>query len=376
MSQVTDEYFRTIVSEFQAGSPEIDVIGGDVIWGAEFAANGWIADLSQQLYTDYEPQVPDAFLQAAMSTVSYQNSLWGVPWFSDVGMLYYRKDLLEDAGFGQAPATWDGLKDMAKQVRDQTGTQYGFVFQGAQYEGGVVNGAEYIWNAGGSILEGNISTAQSGTPLVLSPNFISIDNPDSVQGLRTERSMITDNVAPQDVVTFIERDCWRNFLNGDAVFMRGWPFMYALAAEDFAQVNQDQIGIANLPVEEEGLRSWSCLGGWNMYVNAASDKKDAAWEFIKFMTAPEQQKFRALEGSFLPTLVSLYEDQEILNQAPVIDLSREIIVDNARSRPVTPYYSIISERLGQGFNASLRGEVEPQQVVQQLQDELENIIQG
>lgn len=375
MSEVTDEYFDTLVSDFQSGGGDIDVIGGDVIWGAEFASNGWIEDLSRRMYSDYSPQVPDAFLNASISTVSFQNSLWGVPWFADTGLLYFRQDLLEDAGFGQAPATWDGLKDIADQVKQQAGTQYGLVFQGAEYEGGVVNGAEFIWNAGGEIMVGNVSVMSSDSPRTLSPNVVTIDNPNAVQGLQTERSMITDDVAPQAVTEYREQQTYENFLNGDAVFMRGWPFMYALAAGDQYQVNQDQIGIAPLPVGTEGQQSWSCLGGWNMYINAASDKQDAAWEFIKFMTAPEQQRFRAREGSFLPSLTSLYEEQEVLNNAPVIEQARDIIVNNTRSRPVTPYYSIISRRLAGGFHSSLTGETDPEQVVQNLSEEMQNIIE-
>ena len=161
-SEVTDEYFRNLVSDFRAGGGDADVIAGDVVWAAEFAQEGWIEDLSRRMYSDYSPQVPDAFLPAPLSTVSYQNKLWGVPWFTDAGLLYYRQDLLDEAGLGQPPTTWDGLKDIADQVKQQSGTKYGLVFQGAEYEGGVVNGAEFIWNAGGNILTGNISTSQSG----------------------------------------------------------------------------------------------------------------------------------------------------------------------------------------------------------------------
>lgn len=374
-SSVTDEYFQSLVSDFGAGAePPVDVIAGDVVWAAEFAQNGWIEDLSRRMYSDYEPQVPDAFLNGAMSSVSYRNSLWGVPWFTDVGLLYYRRDLLDDAGLGQAPTTWSGLKEIANEIKEQAGTRYGFVFQGADYEGGVVNGAEFIWNAGGEILVGNVTALDSDRPRSLDPNVVTINTPRSVQGLTTERSMITDDVAPQEVTDYREQDSYEAFLNGDAVFMRGWPFMYALAARQEFPVSPDQVGIAALPVEEEGLQSWGCLGGWNMYMSSASQNKDAAWEFIKFMTAAEQQKYRALEGSFLPTLTSLYEDQEILNQVPVIDLAGNTVLDNARARPITPFYSDISRRLASGFNASLSGETDPEQVIQNLQGELENII--
>lgn len=375
-SEVTDEYFSSLVSDFDAGAePAVDVIAGDVIWASEFASNGWIRDLSNRLYRDYEPQVPDAFLRAPISSVSFQNRLWGVPWFTDAGLLYYRRDLLEEAGFEQPPTTWQGLTDMADEVVGQTDTQQGFVFQGANYEGGVVNALEFIWNAGGSVLEGNISTSAPGTPVSLSPNFVSINSEASVRGLQTERRLVADGIAPEQVADFQEQQSYEAFLNGDAVFMRGWPFMYALAEGDEFSVNQDQIGLAALPVASEGQRSWSCLGGWNMYMSSATSNADAAWEFITFMTAAEQQRFRATEGSFLPTLMSLYEDQDLLGQVPVMEQAGNVIRENARSRPVTPYYSNMSSRLAGGFHASLSGETEPQQTVQNLENELRNIIE-
>ena len=374
-SEVTDEYFRSLVSDFEAGSGSVDVIAGDVIWSAELADSGWIEDLSGRMYSDYSPQVPDAFLNGAISSVSYQNRLWGVPWFTDVGVLYYRTDLLEEAGMSDPPTTWSGLTDIANQVKEQSGTQYGFVFQGADYEGGVVNGLEYIWNAGGDVLEGNISTSAPGTPVSISPNFVAIDSQSSVQGLQTQRGLVSDEVAPQEVAEYRESESNDAFMAGDAVFQRGWPFMFATYGTGDSNISQDQVGIAPLPVQNEGQQSWSCLGGWNMYMSASSQDKDAAWEFIKFMTAPEQQKFRANEGSFLPTLSSLYEDQELVNNVPVIEPARDIVRNDARSRPVTPYYSVVSTRLAQGFNASLTGDKDPERAVEDLQNEMQNIIE-
>ena len=95
--------------------------------------------------------------------------------------------------------------------------------------------------------------------------------------------------------------------------MRNVPRMYALASDPAeSRIEPLVIGIAALPVAEEGLRSYSCLGGWNLFMNANSRNPDAAWEFIQFMAAPEQQKFRAIEGSVLPTRQALYEDREVL----------------------------------------------------------------
>lgn len=373
-SRVTNDYFRSLVSDFEAGGGDVDVIGGDVIWATEFADNGWIEDISRRLYTDYPRDVPGAFLDAQVSSVSWRNRLWGVPWFSDAGLLYYRRDLLEESGFDAAPATWEGLKEMASQVAEESGTRHGFVFQGDGYEGGVVNGMEFVWSAGGQVLSTSSVQAVPGQPVSASPNQVEVDSPESAEGLSLERGMIEDGVSPEEVTGYRELESQEAFFAGDAVFLRGWPYMYALAGEGDVEVGQDQVGIAQIPVASEGNQSYSCLGGWNMYINAASGKQDAAWEFIKFATAPEQQRFRALEGSFLPTLTELYDDQEIVNEVPVIELGGDIIADNLRARPASPSYSQLSQRMAARFNECLSGELEPEQTVETLQAEMENLL--
>ena len=143
MPSDTGAYFDQLRTQFQAGGGEIDVILGDVIWPAQFAANGWIMNLSDR-FTD-----TDEFLPGPMQSNTYDGKVYGVPWFTDAGMLYYRQDLLEEAGFSEPPATWEELEEMAQKTAQDTGTR--FVFQGAEYEGGVCNGCEYIWSHGGNV---------------------------------------------------------------------------------------------------------------------------------------------------------------------------------------------------------------------------------
>jgi len=353
----TGQYFDQLRTEFQAGGGDIDVISGDVIWPAQFAANGWIMDLSDR-FPESERQ---KFLPATIEANTWEGAIYGVPWFSDVGMLYYRTDLLEQSGIGEPPATWEELKQMAEQVRQETGTKYGFVFQGAEYEGGVVDGLEYIWTHGGDVLDGN--------------NVV-IDSPESAAGLATERSMVTDGVTPQAVVNYAENESHATFLNGDAVFIRNWPYMYGLAADPAqSKIKQEQIGVAPIPAGEGG-QSFGGLGGWNLFINAASqDKVDAAWTLIQYLSAPEQVRSRQLQGGpGIPTYKSLYNDQELLNKVPVVALAKEA-AQTAKPRPVSPYYSDMSLEMAEQFNASLKGDISPEQAVGTLQNQLQNIIE-
>jgi multiple sugar transport system substrate-binding protein len=357
MPSDTGQYFDQMRTEFQAGGGDIDVIGGDVIWPAQFAANGWIVDLSDR-FTD-----TDAFLPGPMQANTYDDKVWGVPWYTDAGLLYYRKDLLEKSGFSEGPKTWEELKQMALKIKQDSGIKAGFVFQGAEYEGGVCNGCEYIWTHGGNVLDPE------------DPSKVVIDSPESAAGLQTYHSMIEEGAAPRAVLQYKEDESHAAFLRGDAIFMRNWPYVYALLSiPQESEIDPEQVGVAQIPVAS-GNQSYSTLGGWNFFINAASDKQEEAWEFIKFMTDPEQLKTNALEGSRLPPRRSLYEDQEVLEKVPVARLGKEAIIENSTPRPVSPYYSDMSLELAQQYNAALAGEVSPEQAVQTLQNDLQSIIE-
>ena len=241
--------------------------------------------------------------------------------------------------------------------------RFGFVFQGAEYEGGVCNGLEYIWTHGGDILDPE------------DPSKVVVDSPESVAGLERAKRMIGSGVSTQAVLSYKEDESHAAFIRGDAVFLRNWPYVYALLGDPKeSNVKPDQVGIAELPVEE-GSQSYSALGGWNFFINAASDKQDQAYEFIRFMTDPEQQVTNASQGSRLPTRRSLYEDQEIIDSVPVARLGKETIIQNARPRPVSPFYSDMSLEMAKQFNASLAGDLPPQEAVGALQSRLEEIVE-
>ena len=357
MPSDTDSYFNQLRTELQAGASPIDIIGGDVTWPAQLAENGWILDLSGR----FKPQMRQKYVDAAIQSVSYKNGIWGVPFFTDAGLMYYRKDLLDKSGISKPPQTWGEFKGVAKQVRDESGTKYAFVFQGAEYQGGIVDAMEYVWSHGGNALN---SKNQS----------VVINKPDSVNGLKTERSMITDGVAPQIVTIYKEPETAAAFLNGETVFARNWPYMYGLISDPTqSSLKLDQVGISAIP-HSGGFQSYSGLGGWNMYLNAASkNKADAAWEFMMFVTSPTIARSRAINGGFLPPLKSLYEDQSILQKVPVARFAKNAL-QSAKPRPVSPYYSDLSIVMSQKFAQTLRGGAQPKQAAQSLAAEMRNVI--
>ena len=356
MPAVSTDYFDQLQSELQTGRSEIDVIGGDVIWPAQFAANGYLVDLSDRVSAEEKAR----YLDGPIGSVEYDGKTWGLPWFTDAGMFFYRRDLLEDSGYSDPPATWDEMKEMAQRVKSDAGTKFGYVFQGSPDEGGVVDALEHVWNAGGDVLDGD---------------RVVIDSPEAAEGLEIRRSLISDGVAPVATGDWTTQESVASFTNGDAVFMRNWPFTYGLLSNpQDSRVRPEQVGVATIPVSERGNRSFSGLGGWNFMVNATSeDKIEPIWTFIQWMNAREQQRYWALEGSFLPTLKSLYDDREVLEKVPVAELGREAL-QNARPRPISPYYSDMSLQMADKFNAAVKGEIGTDEALGQLQQELQEIV--
>jgi multiple sugar transport system substrate-binding protein len=352
----TQEYFDRLKTELQAGGTETDVFGGDVPWTAELAENGWIADVSSRF-----PEAEQSeFLKGQIQSLTFEGKIWGKPWYADAGLLFYRKDLLERSGFSEPPKTWDELKEMAERVVQDSGTRYGFVFQGANNETGVCNGLEYIWTHGGEVLEGE---------------KVIIESPGSVAGLTTEQSMISEGVAPQAVANYTLLESETAFVNGDAVFCRNWPYMYGVVFDPAeSKIKPEQVSVAPLPVGEGHSQTASCLGGWNMLISASSEMQDEAWEFVQFMSSEETQKKQTLSVFTLPTLNALYEDREVLETVPVIRTGKEAL-QNARPRPVSPYYSQMSREMAEQFNQVLTGATSPDEAVETLQNELRQIIQ-
>ena len=368
MPRESDAYFAELVAELEGGDSDIDVFGADVVWTAELADNDLVVDLTSRFRDDYDA---DDFVAPALSSASYELRQWGVPWYTDAGVLLYRADLLADAGYDAPPATWDELRTMAATVTGNTDVEHGFVFQGADYEGGVVNLLEHIWSFGGRVLTTRASVAGAFGQNVMAPNVIVIDSSRTAEGLDHARELVVDGTTPAEVVDYREVESDLLFAEGDAVFLRSWPLAVAVATAGGLDI--DQIGVAPLPVAREGDPSFSALGGWNLMVNDDSAFPSAAWTFIRYMTDAEQQRVRAEDGAFLPTLEALYDDDALAAAQPVLEVGRTAVED-ARLRPVSPLYSEISPLLSAGFQDVLIGEASGQEVASRLQGDLDALI--
>lgn len=350
------EYFNQVRTELQAGSEDLDVIGIGGIWPAPLGVPGLIAELGDRL-TNTDP-----FLPGAVAINTYDGKLYGAPWYTDAGLLYYRKDLLEQGGFAGPPKTWAELETMAQEIRASTGIAAGYLLQGAETPAGAINAIEFIYTSGGNVLD------------PADPSKVAVNSPEALRGLRIERGLIDKGIAPQAVTTYGEQECEAAFLRGDAVFMRNWPGSYEPAADPArSALALEQVGVGELPVAEAGLQSRAVQSGIQLAINATSRNPEAAWALIAHMIAPEQQKAFALRAGQLPTLSGLYEDQELVRQMPIIGLGQQALA-HSQPRPVTPYIFEMSNLIAERVTTMLSGGASPEETAETLQEELQEII--
>jgi len=348
----TDEQHQFYAINLQAKSSDFDVFAMDVIWGAEFARAGWLLEMDDLLPTAEREQ----FFQGPIEAVTYRGALYGVPWFIDAGVLYYRKDLLAKYG-ASPPRTWDDLVRIAKQVIAKEPDLYGFVWQGKQYEGLVCNALEYLWSNGGDVL-------RNGTVVV--------NSTENRRALGFMRELIdTHGVTPPLVTTATEEPARRIFGAGKAVFLRNWPYAWTLFQQPGSAV-QGRVGITRLP-HFEGGRSAATLGGWQLAVNRFSKHPAAAERLVRFLTLPAGQKALAMAYGLNPTRKALYQDATLRAAQPALPVLYTVF-EGARPRPVTPEYARISQVMQSEFSAVIAGIKAPGAALETAQHQIEDIL--
>jgi len=371
MSPENDVHHQELIDDLTSNAGGIDLMASDVVWTAELAKNRWVEDLTDRFYDAFERE---AFLATPLESATYRLRIWGVPWYADAGLLFYRKDKLSESGFTGPPQTWDELQEMARKVMGDSETPYGYVFQGAEYEGGTVNAAEFIWSAGGELMTGQVTVTGLVMTGVTETDVVKVGSDEAARGLDIARRLIAAGVSPAAVTNFREQESLDAFLAGDAVFLRSWP--YADGYLRRGGFTEEQFGVASLPAAVSGGRSASCLGGWNLMINASSSQaeQEAAWTLLRYLIDPAQQRLQARQAGLLPVLEALYDDADLVGEMPILALGKEVFDEQLHSRPLSPFYSEVSASIASAFHRILLGELTGSGAAQLLEKELRAIV--
>jgi multiple sugar transport system substrate-binding protein len=332
----------------RARSATFDVMQIDVIWPAEFASNGWTVDLTSKWPASDRAN----YLQGPIKSCTYNGQIVAAPLRTDLGVLYYRTDIISTA-----PSTFNDLTSMAQSNKSKT--KYGYVWQGSQYEGLVCDFVEVLAGYGGTVLDPSNSKK------------VTINSPEGVQAL-TEMVSWVGTISPTAVTTFTEEPSRQAFQNGDAIFMRNWPYAYSLGNAAGSKV-AGKFDIHSIPYGGSNTVGHSCIGGWNMAINAFSKNPDASWSFIKYALGPDAQKQLAIKGSFTPALTSVYNDADVKAKQPLFTKLAPIL-QNALPRPVSPVYPDLSNIIQTHVHQALTKAASPSDALSALQTQLQALV--
>ncbi|HEX6616193.1 MAG TPA: ABC transporter substrate-binding protein [Gemmatimonadales bacterium] len=328
-----DQRHQLYVQWLNAGASDPDILQLDVVWTPEFAAAGWILDLDR-----FRPAT-DSFFPATIAANRWDGRLYALPWFVDVGMLYWRTDLVP-----HAPTSIAELEAEAARAMRERGLPYGLVWQGARYEGLVTVFNEYLGGFGGRMLD-------RGRVLV--------DSPQAVAALTAMRDEIyRERIVPPNALTWHEEEARFAFQNGETVFMRNWPYAYALMQDSAASRVAGRYAVATMPAAPGG-RPTATLGGAQLAINANSDHPDAAWAVIEYLTRPAQMLERARVVGQFPTRPALYADPALARALTIPPAQAREVIEHAVPRPVTPVYTELSEILQIDLHRALTRQQEP-----------------
>lgn len=316
---------------FGAGSSDYDVVCIDTVWAGDMAGAGYLEPLDSYMM-DAGLTVAD-FNSGSMAAGTYNAKSYAIPLYPDFGCLFFRSDIVsaEDAEkLRSGDYTFEDLLAMAETYKGQGGTSTGLAIQMAQYEGLVCNANE--WTS----------------------NFTDISH-----GLELMKTLADSDYSPQDILVYKEADCNNQLANGETVFSRGWPGTWGVLTDETA-VKKDQVDIAPLP-------GGSCIGGWVLGVNAFSENKEGAWEFLKFAATDGQIPFCST-GGYVPGYNAVLDNEEILASNELLSKPGFVkALENTIPRPSSDNYSELSDALQISMHKYLSNEADLETTAAEVQ---------
>jgi multiple sugar transport system substrate-binding protein len=351
----SDEQHQFYAINLEGGSPGFDVMMLDVIWVPEFARAGWLLDLSPFLAADETAP----FFPSAVAAATYDGRVWALPWNMNVGMLYYRADLLARNGLSP-PDTWEELVSQVRRIQaaERDPRLEGYLWQGKQYEGMVVNVLESFW--------------ANGTRVLAEDGRLFPDPDRAAEALAFLRRLIETGVSPGWVTAADEELSRRAFGDGHAIFLRNWPYALDLFEAPDSRV-RGRVGIAPLPRHTTSAAGGGSTGGSHLGISRRTAQPDLALALVRFLTSARAQKAMVSGAALYPSRPAVYHDPDLVRSHPMLPRIHAMMLAG-RPRPVTPYYLVLSTTVQPEFSAVLVGLKSPHRAIRDGRQRLEHFL--
>lgn len=326
-------------------TPDVSLVGTTFM--AEFAKSGAL---------DPTPSIIDGnqFFPGGWDTTVVGGTSYGVPWYVETRLLYYRTDLAQRAGVS-APTNWGELTAFVQAMKENAGAKWGVSLQ-AGGKGAWQTFMPFAWQAGASI------TDESGTKFTL-------DSPEMVKALEFYRTFFAGQLSPATLPRPGELE--QGFVDGTYGAFFSGPWHIGLIKEQGGQGFDDKWAVARMPREESGT---SFVGGGDLVVFKDAKNRDTAWKFVQYLTRPEVQvKWYGAVGD-LPSVKSAWQDQKLSGDRLLKTFGEQL--DEAKSPPAIATWEQVATVIDTQIEKVTGGGVAPADAAKAMQSEATSIGTG
>jgi len=334
-----------IATAIAAGEvPDVSLVG--TTWMGEFAATDALDPTPTDLIDE------DSFFDGAWDTTVYDGTSYGVPWYVETRLVFYRSDLAEQAGV-EEPTDWDSLKTLATGLQE-AGARWGLNLQpGAT--GAWQTFMPFAWQNGAAIVddEGNYA----------------LDSPEMVEALEYYASYFEEGLASTALAQPGELES--GFAGGSIGAFVSGPWHVTLVEEQGGEGFEEQYALAHMPEQDTAT---SFVGGGDLVVFRDAENREAAWKFVEYVSRPEVQQKWYETVSALPSVESAWESGELADD-PKLTLFGEQLQD-AQSPPAVPTWEQVAAVIDAQIEAVVVGGADPAAAVAEMQAQAESIGTG
>ena len=317
----------TLVQSLQAKSGEYDVFALDITDTAHFAANDWIQPIEGDTAVDTSGLLP-----AADESATYHGTLYAVPQNTNAQLLYYRTDMQPEA-----PANWQALVDSCIAAFEANVDCLQMPLNLGEQT--TVAASQFINSWGGAIMGEDGATPE-------------VESEQSRAGLQALVDGYQSDVIAKKTDSFSEEETALGFLAGETMYSYNWPYMYDKALTEGQPEVAENFDVA--PILGPDGAGASTLGGYNNAISVFSENKATAVDFVQYIISEEVQMGFA-QASFPPVLASIYDNADLQAEFPYMT-ALKVALDNAKPRPVTPFYPAVSKAVQDNTHAALKDE--------------------
>ena len=323
-------------------TPDVSQMGTDMM--GQFAATGAL----EAVPANFDPT---AYFQSAWNTNIVNGTVYGVPWYVETRLLYYRTDIAAKAGITKPPATWDELTAMAKAMQATGGAKWGISL-------GTKNWQEYLpflWSNGGTV------TDDQGK--------YQLNSPAAVEALTYYASFFKDKLSPTSVPEGF--DITPAFVAGTHPMFFSGPWHLSLIKEAGGPGFETKWTTAPMPTK---VSSTSFLGGADLVVFKNSPNKDLAWAFVQYLTDPKTQVAWFTDVTDLPAVQAAWSDPALTGDPNVAKFGEQL--KSTMAQPATASWSELATALNSTLEKLTTGAMTPQAAADEMQAEAEKIGAG